>query len=245
MPIQVLPRQPSPLEILAPHIMGAVGDITQGIQQRRENQNDARVIQTMFDQDLSPMERIQQSLKLSPKRREAFYSALRASSAGEKFGFQQEREKRLAHADVLAGYDKRLSQINADLKEAGSGEERKRLRSLKDNLVKEQAINRARLRGGKQPQFRYLELEDQQPEEPSTRPLEVPPFESIRENPEDMPSKAASQQPYPEIRSTVQRKKIKWDPRNPDHTARRDMILKQSNGDRARANQIMAQEFDK
>jgi len=241
--IQILPRQPSPLEQLTPYISQAVSDIGQGVQQRFENQQDAKIIPAMFAPELSPMQRIELSLKLSPKRREAFYSAIRASTEGEKFGFQKERERRLAHADVLGGYDKRITQINADLKNPDTKrDERKRLSELKEKLVREQAANRTRLRGGKEPQFKYLEMQDTQPEQPSTQPLEAPAFESVRQNPEEIPSKAANQQPHSE--TLVQRKKTKWNPQNPEHIARREMVLKQSGGDRAKANQLLAQEFE-
>jgi len=239
--IQVLPQQPSPLEQLMPYVSQAIGDIGQGVQQRFENKSDEKVINAMFAPDLSPMQRIELSLKLSPKRREAFYSAIRASTEGEQFGFQKEREKRLAHADVLGGYDKRISQINADLKNPDTKrDERKRISELKEKLVREQASNRARLRGGKEPVFKYLEMQDTQPEAeaPTTRPIQAKAFESVRQNPEEIPYK----QPSPEIPA---QRKTKWNPKDPKHIARREMLLKQAGGDRAKANQLLAQEFDK
>ena len=223
--IQVLPRVPSPLEELMPYISQAIGSVAGGLQERSANRNDEKIIRNMFDPELTPMQRLELSLKLSPKRRDAFFSGIRAQTEGEKFGFQKEREKRLSHADVLGGYDKRISQLNADLKEARPNE-RKPLKELKENLVKEQAVNRARLRGGKEPIFKYLEMQDTQPEAAPPEAAQQP---------------MAQAQPSPEITG----RRVKWDPSNRQHIARRDMILKQAGGDRAKANQLLAQEFDK
>ena len=225
--IQVIPYVPSPLEELTPYIAKFGGEIAKGLKQRRDNLNDEKVFQTLADPNLTPMERITQSLKLSPDRREAYYSGLRATTEGEKFGFSKEREKRLSHADTLGAYDKRISQINTDIKESGSREDRKRLSELKANLVKEQAINRTRLRGGQEPQFKYLELQDTQPEQSqATQPQQAP--EQV--------------QPLQQQAAPL-KQKVKFDPNNPKHIARRTQALQRA-GSKEEANRVLNEEFE-
>lgn len=108
---KVLPHVPSPLEQLTPYIAQAAGSISQAVQQRSVNKKDEQIIEKMFDENTTPTERIKLSLQLSPKRQEAFCSALRASGEGEKFGCQYEREKCLSHPDVLKACEKRISQV--------------------------------------------------------------------------------------------------------------------------------------
>ena len=228
MSIQVLPYVPSFGEQLAPVLAQALGDVGKGLQQRFVNRQDEKIIGKMFDPNLTDLQRIELSLKLSPERRDSFYKAVGASTKAEQFGYQKSREKRLAHSDILNAYDKRITQINNDLKETASREERKRLRELKDNLTREQAVNRTRLRGGKQPEFKYLEMQDAQVPAQAPQPIQT---------------QTAAPQPQSSMTQPMAQR-IKWDPRNPDHIARRNAVLNQVGNNRQSAQQILSEEFE-
>lgn len=233
--IQVLPRVPTFLEQLTPYISEFFGQVAGGVRQHYLEKNDRKILEEIVNPELSPMERIALYLKLSKPRQEAVVEGLRAWSQGEEFGYRKDREKRIKNAGIMDAYDKRLSQINADLKDPEmKRDERRNLHKLKEDLTKEQAVNRTLLRGGKQPKFKHLEM---QPDEEAS--AEAPTQDQAQNAPMDNAQAPAQQQ-----MTQAPQQKQKWDPNNPQHIFIRDAILKQFGGDKNRANQALAQEFE-
>lgn len=160
--IQILPEVPS----FGGEIGRALGaGVGQGIAgsvahylEQKQNRNEA----TLVSQALEGLEPGASSLDIIkrisalPIRSESkkLYGGLITTAAAERFS--GEREDRLVRQELNDRYNKRISDINADLKLANRTDAKK-LKDQKTALQKEQARNQRALREGRRPTFDLLE----------------------------------------------------------------------------------------
>lgn len=97
--VQVLPYVPSFGERLVPEIGQAVGNISQGLQNRAQNQSDQRIIQS-FDPNDSPMNQIQKFSRLSRGKQDSLSPLFQQmlKTQGQQQGPQQQQMQE--HEDI-------------------------------------------------------------------------------------------------------------------------------------------------
>lgn len=228
--------------------------LTKGIQEYQ----DQRILNAIKENpNASPIDLIHLLGSLSAEKQKTVFTAYALSQKQQKaeersaeqirrYDEQQEyknsREKRLSSKDMQAAYQNRLKQINNDLKDPYTNrEETKLLKQQREALTKELGQNISRVRKGQSPIFEHLEIEED-PTPAQSLPIEgMNQMSSMRGQP-TTPSEAPQMQQS--IQAT-QPTRQKWNPQNPQHQARALQILEQTKGDRALANQALAQEFDR
>lgn len=191
--IQILPEVPS----IGGEIGRALGTgLGQGIAgsisnyfEQKQNRNEA----TLISQALEGLEPgagafdIIKAISGLPIRQESkkLYGGLAVKAAAERFS--GEREDRLVRQELNDRYNKRISDINAEMKLANRTET-KRLKDQKTALQKEQARNQRALREGRRPIFDLLEgFGEESPygefEEIDREAVKVPPAKTQEQKP--------------------------------------------------------------
>lgn len=204
---------------------GLVQGASEGIQssitrflEEKQNRNEAALLSQALeglDPGAGSLDIIKTIARL-PIRPETkkLYGGLVTKAASERFS--GEREDRLVRQELNDRYNKRISDINAEMKLANRAEGKK-LKDTKTSLQKEQARNQRALREGRRLSFEFLEgLDEESP---------YGEFEEIdRESVKIPQSKTQSQKP--------KQPKKKLTPQIAQH------FMKQANGDVTKAKQM-------
>ena len=166
---------------------GISGSIANFLEQK-QNRNEA----TLVSQALEGLEPGASSLDIIkritslPIRTEAkkLYGTLVTAAAAERFS--GEREDRLVRQELNDRYNKRISDINAEMKIANRTETAK-LKDRKIQLQKEQGRNQRALREGRRPTFEILEEFGESPfgefQEIDRESVNIPPTKTQSKNP--------------------------------------------------------------
>ena len=160
--IQILPETSSFGGEIGRALGGGVGQgiassVSNFFDQKRD-QNEATLVSQALEglepgaSSLDIIKRIS-GLPIRPESKK-LYGTLVTAAASERFS--GERENRLVRQELNDRYNKRISDINADMKLANRAETAK-LKDRKMKLQKEQAKNQRALREGRRPSFEILE----------------------------------------------------------------------------------------
>jgi len=227
---------------IAEGFLKGLTNFAQGYAKRAEKKHDEEIIQRMNDPNLSAVERAALIAKLSSKGQKSFLTLMALQN---KLAHEQERERLLQEEldlrgarekrlhgqnitnDMVRTYQARLGDIKAHLKDTYDQKEKQALREEQKALQKELGQNLARLKKGQRPLFDVLQIE----EEPL--PAQTLPTETMNQM-------GGLQQP-----SMQPQAKMQWDPNNPQHKAFAQEALQRANGNRALANQLISEQFQR
>ena len=170
-------------------------------------------------------------------------------------------------------YKTELKDLQDQINEMHSEKDKKPLREKRTALQKERASNISRLKKGEEPVLDYLTYGKERPIETRRQPIETtnqlggapnqnipgatPGINPYAEGPSfttNAPQNAASnatalRQQQPQAGNVAptptQPQKMRWDPRNPEHQAFASKVYQDTGGDRAKTNQILAEQFER
>jgi hypothetical protein len=155
---QILQPEPSGLDLIAKQLGAGLSNALSEFHDQKRNERESKLVSEALSSlkpGASPLDIVKSiaGLSIRPESKK-LYGTLAAHAAAERFS--GERENRLVRQEMNDRYNKRISDLNADIKNAGYTE-RNKLKDMKLNLQKEQARNQRALREGRLPTFDILE----------------------------------------------------------------------------------------
>jgi hypothetical protein len=243
-------------EHIAEGIAKGLESVMQGYVKGQEKKKDQEIFEKLQNPELSPIARATLASQLSAGSQKALSAQLDfenkfarrnelSDRAQQEQEFKQSKENRLGTQnsvkDLQRLYQNKLSALKDQIKDTFREGDKKPLRDQQSALQKELGVNLKRLREGKRPEFRHLDVEEEpmasqqaSVESSNQMGMQGQQQQQMQQAPQGM------QQPQ-----SGQPARQRWNPQDPAHQQRALQILQQANGDRGLANQALMQEFER
>lgn len=229
-----------------------------------DRRRDEEIYTQMQDPNISPVEKAKLAASLSSKGQKNLSALMniqnrylreqeRSQRHEQEFELRGSREERLnlqnAKRDLTGAYQARLKAIQDDLRDPTlfDKDQRKALKSEREDLTRELGRNLSLLKKGQAPRFEILKGFDE--ELIQRKSSEFPGTNQLSGQEQAM---AMQQQPQGQMQQQPQQgtpqqqqQKFKWNPKDPQHVAIAQEAVRLAGGDRAKANALIAEHFER